>query len=418
MQSRRAFLAAGLSIAVGAAGCSLRDGGGDGNGTDAGGLRVGLETVTDAPAAPLAFRQAPGGTGYVADRPGRVYRLDDGAVGTALDLTDAVTTGGERGLLGLALHPEFGSNRRLYLRYSSRPRQGTPEGYSHTFVLAEFRVREDGTIDPESERTLLEIPQPQGNHNSGPIAFGPDGCLYVGVGDGGAGGDVGAGHVADWYEPNGGGNGQDVTGNLLGSLLRIDVDDRSGDGPYGIPEDNPLVGREGLDEHYAWGLRNPWGISFDGGDCYVADVGQSSFEEVNRVENGGNYGWNVREGTHCFGTDDCPEAAPRGESLREPVIEYPHSGADVSGVAVVGGYVYRGDALPGLSGQYVFGDLNANGELFVASPAEEGLWSTDVLAVQEGSRDRLGRLLGMAQDRNGELHALTPGGVHRIVPVN
>jgi glucose/arabinose dehydrogenase len=420
MQTRRGFLAAGLSVAVGTAGCGQPSETGtptdqDPTGADTDSLEVGLETVTDAPDAPLAFQTTPDGATYVADRPGRVHALGDGSAETALDMTDPVMTGSERGLLGLALHPEFGSNDRLYVRYSGRSRLGTPPSYSHTFVLAEFRARGDGTIDENSERTLLEIAQPQGNHNSGPIAFGPDGYLYVGVGDGGAGGDRGTGHVSDWYGANDGGNGQDVTENLLGSLLRIDVDARSGNQPYGIPDDNPLVGREGLDEHYAWGLRNPWGISFDGTDLYVADVGQNRFEEVNLVESGGNYGWNVLEGTHCFGADSCPETTPDGEPLRDPVIEYSHDDRDVSGVAVVGGHIYRGDAIPGLSGRYVFGDLNAQGRLFVASPADEGLWPTDVLEVVDESRDKLGRLLALSRGPADELYALTPSGVHRIV---
>ncbi|MFB6302632.1 MAG: sorbosone dehydrogenase family protein [Haloferacaceae archaeon] len=422
MPTRRRALGLALSAAVGLAGCT-RPGGGPtaaGTGTDTGaaadGLPVRLETVTDRPDSPLAFVEAPDGTRYVADRPGRILRLDGGAVETALDLADAVMTGGERGLLGLALHPDFGSNGRLYVRYSSASRAGTPPTYSHTFVLAEFRVRADGTIDRTSERTLLEIPEPQGNHNSGSLAFGPDGYLYVGVGDGGGGGDRGTGHVEDWYDAVPGGNGQDVTRNLLGSLLRIDVNDRSGERPYGVPDDNPLVGDEGLDEQYVWGLRNPWGISFDGTDCYVADVGQRRREEVNLVQRGGNYGWNVREGTRCFGADDCPSRAPDGRPLRDPVVEYPHSGATVSGVAVVGGHVYRGDAIPALSGRYVFGDLNANGDLFVATPAEEGPWSTDVLPVAEASRDDLGRLFAVGRDRADELYVLTGSGVHRLAP--
>jgi glucose/arabinose dehydrogenase len=463
--SRRGLLAAGLSVAIVSAGCSessvtdtpaaTETEPNTDDGTDAvpGSLRVGLDTVTDVPTAPLAFRATSDGRAYVADRPGRVYLLADGTVETALELSDSVVTGSERGLLGLALHPDFASNDRLYVRYSSRPRSGTPTDYSHTFVLAEFRARADGTVDAASERTLLEIPQPQGNHNSGPIAFGPDGYLYIGVGDGGAGGDVGSGHVEDWYEPNDGGNGQDVTENLLGSLLRLDVDARPEGRPYGIPADNPLVGKDGRGEHYAWGLRNPWGISFDGADLYVADVGQSRYEEVNLVVKGGNYGWNVAEGTHCYRTDRCPETAPGDEPLKEPVIEYPHGGAEVSGVAVVGGHVYRGAAISGLSGMYVFGDLNAEGQLFVASPAdsvvrdsvplechstrasareptdmrpgrtnsharpyEGGLWPTGTLPVENGGREKLGQLLALSRDRTGELYALTSSGVHRIVP--
>jgi glucose/arabinose dehydrogenase len=379
---------------------------------------VGTETVTDAPEAPIAFRTTSNGRAYIADRPGRVHLLENGSVETALELTESVLTGSERGLLGLALHPGFDSNGRVYIRYSASPRSGTPDSYSHTFVLAEFRTREDGTIAPESERTLLEIPEPQGNHNSGPIAFGPDGYLYIGVGDGGAGGDSGPGHVDDWHEPTDGGNGQDVTENLLGSVLRIDVDDSSGTRPYGIPSDNPLLGEPGLDEHHAWGLRNPWGISFDGSDLYVADVGQDSHEEVNRIERGGNYGWNVKEGSNCFATETCPDATPDGESLRDPVVEYPHGNGDtaVSGVAIVGGHVYRGDAIPGLSGRYVFGDLNAAGELFVATPTDGTPWPMAVLPVEDG-REELTRLLALDRDGAGEIHALTPGGIHRIVPI-
>lgn len=150
----------------------------------------------------------------------------------------------------------------------------------------------------------------------------------------------------------------------------------------------------------------------DGTDLYVADVGQSRYEEVNLVVRG----WNVAEGTHCYRTDRCPETAPGDGPLKEPVIEYPHGGAEVSGVAVVGGHVYRGAAIPGLSGTYVFGDLDAKGRLFVASPAEEGLWPTGTLPVEDGGREKLGQLLALARDRTGELYALTSSGVHRIVP--
>jgi len=381
-------------------------------------LPVRLETVTDRPESPLAFAETPDGDYYVADRPGVVYRLAGNSTDTALDLQDSVVTGGERGLLGMALHPEFANDGRIYLRYSSAPRSNTPSSYSHTFVLAEFRARADGRIDPDSERTVLEIPQPQSNHNSGPIAFGPDGLLYVGVGDGGAGGDRGTGHVEDWYDEVEGGNGQDVRENFLGSLLRIDVDARDGDRAYGIPDDNPLVGSEGLDEQYAWGLRNPWGHSFDGDALYLADVGQNRYEEVHRIVQGGNYGWNVREGTHCYDADDCPAETPDGEPLRDPVVEYPHEGESVSGVAVVGGHVYRSDALPSLTGRYVFGDVASRGRLFVADPDDGGRWPTAVLDVAEESQDRLKTLLALDRDRAGELYALTQSGVHRLAPSN
>jgi glucose/arabinose dehydrogenase len=423
------MLSLGLSATLGLAGCSqppstdppttqqTTEGAPTTGETPTGDLSIRLDTITEEPTSPLAFATAPDGRHYVVDRPGQIHLLTDGSIRTALDISDAVVTGGERGLLGVALHPEFGSNGRLYVRYSATTRSNTPSTYSHTFVLAEFRARSDGTVDAGSERTVLEIPQPQGNHNSGPIAFGPDGYLYVGVGDGRGANDQGRGHVEDWYDETPGGNGQDVTENLLGSLLRIDVDGLSGDTPYGIPADNPLVDTAGLDEHYAWGLRNPWGISFDGDDLYVADVGQGRFEEVNLVENGGNYGWNVKEGTHCFGTDSCPSTTPDGAQLRDPIIEYPHSGAAVSGIAVVGGHVYRGVAIPELAGRYVFGDLSARGRLFVASPTESGLWPTEVLTIAESDKDKLDSLLALGRDRDGELYALGPSGVYRLAPV-
>jgi glucose/arabinose dehydrogenase len=380
---------------------------------------------------------------YVLEQPGRV--LAHGPDGLReepfLDLGDAVTAGGEKGFLGIALHPEFADNRRLFARYSAPPRPGTPDTYSHTFVLSEFAANDEGTrAQPDSERLVLEIPEPQGNHNAGDIAFGPDGSLYVAVGDGGGAGDRGEGHVDDWYDAAGGGNGQDVTENLLGSILRIDVDgeptvpardgdaDEPDDAGYGIPDDNPLVGETGLDEHYAWGLRNPWRMSFDDGDLYVGDVGQDSYEEVDVVEKGGNYGWNVTEGTHCYAADDCPDETPGevrgGEPLLDPVVEYPNRSpgeGEVSGISIIGGEVYRGSALPGLEGRYVFGDLRPADRLFVATPSDDGgLWPTQVLPLAEDA-PRLESLLSFGRDPDGEVYVLGmgsdgSGGLYRVVP--
>jgi glucose/arabinose dehydrogenase len=440
---RRRFLAAALSGTVaGLAGCSGGPSTGPDDGTagtptatDApnGGTtdgdengdapdRVGLETLATGFSAPVDVVFPTPDRQYVADQTGVVRVLEGGRVRSAplLDLRGAIEAGGEKGLLGLALHPEFASNRRLFVRYSAPSRAGTPSNYSHTFVLAAFEVSEDGrTARRDSERAVLEIPEPQGNHNAGAIAFGPDGYLYVAVGDGGAGGDRGTGHVDDWYGKVAGGNGQDVAENLLGSILRLDVD--SGD-PYGIPDDNPLVGRAGLDEHYAWGFRNPWRMSFDDGDLYVGDVGQNAYEEVTLVEKGTNHGWNVKEGTHCYGADSCPDEARvrGGERLVDPIVEYPHSGDGMSGISVIGGHVYRGDALPGLDGTYVFGDLNADGRLFAATPADEGLWPTRVLPVTDGDGAKLDRILSFGRDSAGDVYVLgigsDGGGLHRIVP--
>jgi glucose/arabinose dehydrogenase len=368
---------------------------------------------------------------FVPDQPGVIHVVDDDGRRPApfLDIRDQVFTGGnEAGLLGLAVHPDFAENRRFYVRYSAPRREGTPENYSHTFVLSEFRATEDGDrSDPETERTLLEIPEPQANHNAGDVDFGPEGHLYVAVGDGGAANDQGRGHVGDWYDAVDGGNGQDVTENLLGSILRIDVDDRSGEEPYGIPEDNPLLDEEGLDEHYAWGLRNPWRMSFDEetGRLFVGDVGQNTWEEVNVVEKGGNYGWNVREGAHCFQVDECPTETPDGEPLVDPILEYPNQrggpDAEITGISVTGGHVYRGEAIPSLRGDYVFGDLT--GQLLRGEEdAESGTWTLHDLALADGDAEKLPNLIAIGRDRAGELYVTTrghdSGAVYRIVPTD
>jgi len=437
--SRRQLLASAATAAA-LAGCAA-DGGPDGNGSGSGGagttevrtsatgggtppsVEVATEPLADGFTSPLGIVPLDADRLLVADQPGQVVLVDGGDTRIAADLRDRVVDVGgytEQGLLGLAVHPA--SSDRLFVRYSAPPRGSTPDGYSHTFVLSEFAMDPgSGDVDPTSERTLLEIPEPQGNHNAGDLAFGPDGSLYVPVGDGGAGGDQGPGHVEDWAEAVGGGNGQDVAENRLGSLLRIDVDGRDGDRPYAIPDDNPLVGAEGFDEQFAWGLRNPWRLSFGPeGRCFVADVGQNEFEEVNVVERGGNYGWNVREGTACYGASECPTVTPDGEPLRDPVIEYGREGP-VSGIAVIGGSIYRGSAIPALQGHFVFGDWRAEGRLFLASEADEGLWPTEMLSLAE---DAVPLLLTIAEDTEGELLLGTSarsevsgstGAVHRVV---
>ncbi|WP_144900958.1 PQQ-dependent sugar dehydrogenase [Halobellus captivus] len=382
---------------------------------------VALEPIAAGFAAPLDF-VAPAGTDrrFVVDRDGRIWDIDGRGRSDSpfLDLSDRVLLGGERGLLGAAAHPEFADNGRLYVRYSTEPRSGTPRTYSHTAVLAELTVDPDADAvgDPE-ERRVLEVPQPQSNHNAGALAFGPDGYLYVAFGDGGGGNDVGTGHVDDWYDAVDGGNGQDVTENLLGSVLRIDVNGRGGvDGssataggdekPYAIPENNPLVGREGLDEQYAWGFRNPWRLSFHGRDCYVADVGQSAWEELNLLERGGNYGWNVREGAHCFRAESCPVATPAGDVFVDPVAEYPHDGGDVTGVSVIGGVVCESESLGALRGAYVFADFLARGRLFAVDPGEPTPW--DISTVSIDGDDNLGQfVLGFGRDQAGEVYLLT-----------
>jgi glucose/arabinose dehydrogenase len=244
----------------------------------------------------------------------------------------------ERGLLGLAFHPAYAQNGRFFVYYSAPLREGAPQDFDHTSRISEFSVSSQNPdrADSGSERIMLEVDQPQSNHNGGTLLFGPqDGFLYISLGDGGAHNDAAPGHVEDWYEFNAGGNGQDVTQNLLGSILRIDVNTG---GPYGIPQDNPFVGREGLDEIYAYGLRNPYRMSFDRAGEYglfAVDAGEHLWEEISSIVKGGNYGWNVKEGTHCFDAanpTEPPEQCPnivgpnhpdQGKALIDPVESLP-----------------------------------------------------------------------------------------------
>jgi glucose/arabinose dehydrogenase len=404
--------------------------------------------------APLDYAKPAGGSRmFIADRLGQVYIYESGSLREEpfIDVSGKLTEiTGEMGLLGMAFHPNYSENRKFYLRYSAPSREGTPEDYSHTEVLAEFTASDDGTNgNVDSERALLEIPSPQDTHNAGAVVFGPDGLLYVAMGDGGGAHDTGLGHVSDWYDRFEGGNAQDVTENLLGSILRIDVDGQEGDKPYGIPDGNPLVGKAGLDEHYAWGFRNPWRMGFSDGKLFAADVGQNMFEEANIIRKGGNYGWNVREGTHCFKPgpegsrnppEECPTETPPdvrdGEPLVDPIVEYPHTyeGEGV-GSAVIGGYLYGREDIPALAGKYVFGDFRKTketetptGSLLAATPSgDDGLWDVAELSVENTDGGVLGGyILALGRDNEGRLYVLTTenpgseatGAVHRIVPPN
>ncbi|GAB7020384.1 PQQ-dependent sugar dehydrogenase [Halostagnicola bangensis] len=534
------------------------------------GPTVGLETVAEGLDSPIDFQVAneEADRRFIVDQPGQIYvhgpdGLEDEPF---LDIADRVSIDvddfDERGLLGLAFHPDFQENGRFYVRYSGYRGTVTPASYSHTFVVSEFQTGDDlETADPDSERRLMEVPQPQFNHNAGPLAFGPDGYLYVAIGDGGDGDDTGPGHPEDWYTENEGGSGQNTRDTLLGGMLRIDVNTEEFDKPYGIPEDNPLyemdleetedeepeeeegvdeevdeadaeleddddeledngnglededdeeievdengredevqeettdeevevdengreeeveeddeevedepelTGEPGHAEYYAWGMRNPWGMSFtDDGELLAADVGQLLFEIINHVERGGNYGWNVKEGVHCFSTDnpgeppeECPDETPEdvrgGEPLLDPVIDYPQE-YDIQniGSAVVGGRMYTEGGLEDLQDGYIFGDWSESfeeplGKLFVSHPPdgwqdgdrptdagaesfadqvpegtdhplyEEELWedlwpveqlridADDDLVREEDELDRF--VLAFGQDAEGEIYVLT-----------
>ncbi|MBM4391989.1 MAG: PQQ-dependent sugar dehydrogenase [Deltaproteobacteria bacterium] len=274
---------------------------------------------------PTAIATPPGADlPWVTSQPGQVHSLDGKL---RLDISARVKSGGETGLLGLAFHPRWPADPRAFVNYTYRDSGGL-----HTRV-ASFRLAAGGEIlDPDSEVTIITYDQPWSNHNSGPVAFGADGKLYITVGDGGSGGD-----------PLG--TGQSRT-DLLGSILRLDVDTV----PYAVPPDNPFVGERGVrPEIWAYGVRNPWGLSLDGDTLWFADVGQDQWEEVNVGVAGANYGWNVREGRHCYGGALCEGG------FTEPVAGYHHQ----VGTCITGGLVYRGPSIPAIDGQYVYADFGS-----------------------------------------------------------
>jgi glucose/arabinose dehydrogenase len=356
---------------------------------------VRIEPVTTGLIDPIGITHAGDGSGrlFVNERGGRIRVVNpDGTLRATdfVDISDRLVAGGERGLLGLAFHPSFAANGRLFVHYSRREDGGT--------VISELTASADrSTADPGSERIIFFHEQPFSNHNGGQIAFGPDGYLYIGLGDGGSGGD-----------PFGNGQNLDV---LLAKILRIDVDGSPAPGKqYAIPDSNPyaaggLSPGAGQPEIWAYGLRNPWRFSFDRatGDLYIGDVGQGAWEEIDRQpadsQGGENYGWNLLEGTDCAG--DCS-----GIAAVDPVAEYPHT--PEGGCSVTGGYVYRGTRQPAMAGAYLFGDyctgtiwtLAADGGLTPQPLADSGL---SVSSFGEGE--------------DGEIYLvdLGGGGLYRVV---
>ncbi len=301
-----------------------------------------------------------------------------------LDIRERVSDrGNEEGLLGLAFDPDFRENGYFYVYYSAaNPRRS---------VLSRFSVRPDGVAaDAGSERVVMEVEQPYSNHNGGQIAFGPDGYLYVGLGDGGSRGD-----------PRG--NGQNPN-TLLGSIIRIDVRVLGEVGTYGIPADNPFAGVDGArGEIWAYGIRNPWRFSFDreSGELWMADVGQNRLEEVNIVRRGLNYGWNLMEGSECFE----PRRGCDSQGLEMPVAEYGREG----GCSVTGGYVYRGERLPSLYGAYVYGDF-CSGKIWALRYADGQV--TEHLEVVDSRLE----ISSFGEDQSGEIFVLSfDGGIYRLV---
>lgn len=384
--------------------------------------------------APLALAHAGDGSGrlFVAGQQGTISVLDrDGNRADALflDIRERViplsTIYDESGLLGLAFHPNFKRNGRFFVCYNGETTDAVAAGSDSELRVAEFQVSIDdpNLANADSERVLLRIGKPQGNHNGGALAFGRDGYLYFSVGDGGGGGDTGSGHTPEI------GNAQDLA-TLLGKIGRIDVD--AGD-PYAIPADNPFVDvADARPEIFALGFRNPWRISFDRvtGDLYVGDVGQGVREEVDVVTRGGNYGWRIREGLTCYNVaasgqplDSCAISDGSGRPLVDPILEYSHT----VGVSVIGGYQYRGQRIQSLAGRYVFGDFNGGGTGLLFSGTENGdSWSFEELALEGFAGGRLGQFIfAFGEGEDGELYILSSasfsptsdeGSVYKIVP--
>ena len=336
--------------------------------------------------APTNFVQAGNDRILVTDQEGVIWVFEEKHLGAEhvfvpepLDIRGRVSSRGwEEGLLGLALSPK--NERYLYIYYSAaNPRRSVVS-----------RLNYNRAVAPDSELVILEVPQPYANHNGGQIAFGPDGYLYIGLGDGGSAGDPQR-------------NGQD-TSTLLGTILRIDVSEATAAQPYAIPLDNPFAGSGGRPEIWAYGLRNPWRFSFDRetGELWAGDVGQNRWEEIDIIERGGNYGWNVMEGNHCFR----PPSGCEGENFIPPVWEYP---LEDDACSVIGGYVYRGAAIPWLTGVYVYGDF-CTGQVFGLRYADGEVVEHKLLA------DTGLRIASFGQDNDGELYVLSQGeGIFRLV---
>ena len=415
------------------------------------GITVGLQTVMSGLVQPTAGAVAPGDSEhlYIADQIGQVWVADISRHGMGqqrrlfLDISSQLVTLGlgpakydERGLLGIAFHPNFRRNH-LFYTYASQPATGIP-----TFstlapgtkpncqnVLKEWHViqmdEDTMVVDPNSSREILRVDKPQFNHNGGALMFGPDRLLYLSVGDGGASNDFGVGHAAA-------GNAQTLTpGNVLGKILRINpLGHNSANGQYGIPSDNDfarfMAPAGEPHEIFAYGFRNPWRMSFDSksGELYAGDVGQNDIEEVDIVHKGMNYGWPVKEGTFLFdgflagrgGTGYVWQNSPGSPAgLVDPIAEYDHGDGETaplhSGVhvrqAIIGGFVYHGDNVDALRNKYVFGDYGSatkpqEGHLFILHGSSHQIQE---LAVEGRTQLDLA-VLGFAQDREGELYLL------------
>ncbi|MCC7020654.1 MAG: PQQ-dependent sugar dehydrogenase [Ardenticatenales bacterium] len=361
-------------------------------------IKIAFDNVVQDVDIPVDIANAGDGSGrlFIVEKPGRIRIVKDGQLLDApfLDITDRVeAAANERGLLGLAFHPEYAENWQFYVYYTSKAVRGRKRG---DLVIARYHATADrDKADPDAELQLLTIEHNiNGNHNGGNLEFGPDGYLYIGTGDGGGGGDP--------FQA-----GQDAN-VLLGKMLRIDVD--TGD-PYVIPPSNPFASTpRRAPEVWAYGLRNPWKFTFDRatGDLYIADVGQNAWEEVNHQpadsKGGENYGWSVMEGSHCFN----PQTGCDQRNKVLPVAEYSHS----LGLSITGGEVYRGEAFPGLTGTYFYADYS-RGRIWALSRGTNGQWrNAEILTGKNG-------ITSFGRDENGEIYiALETGRIQRLRDAN
>ena len=394
-----------------------------------------LKLVAEGLVEPTALVPIDGGRSLIADQLGQVrLLLKNGKLGDqpVLDLTGKLANYNtnsfdERGLVGLAAHPKFSANKKFYAYYSTPLRSTAPTNFDHTARLSEFTIGADDTAG--GERVLMEIDMPYFNHHSGRMAFGPDGFLYLAVGDGGNGNDIDAppknGNQIHGKAPEGNGQSRNT---LMGKVLRLDVDKKDAGQPYAVPQDNPFVQGGGRPEIFAYGLRNPWGLSFDRGgthELFLADVGQDSWEEVDIITKGANYGWNLREGFVCFDPKktrnppaDCPKVGANGEPLIDPIFAYKNNGKyardpEARGMSITGGYVYRGKNFPQLDGKYIFADwsrsrIKADGTIYVASKGADGQWTMDALALAGHPDGGTGNyVVALGEDADGELYVLT-----------
>src|SRR6267378_4152580 len=358
-------------------------------------LQVELVPVASGFSSPLDIQQAGDASGrlFVVEQGGKIKIIQNGSVlGTPyLDVSSLIVFGGEEGLLGLAFHPSYSTNGCFYVNYTTTRLNNVLQT-----VIAEFRAAPVGanTVNTATEQRLIIVDQPEANHNGGGLAFGKDGFLYIALGDGGGGGDV-HGTI---------GNGQDLT-TRLGKMLRISV---TCNGTFTVPSDNPFVtNTTAAKEIWLYGLRNPFRFSVDQatGNLWIGDVGQSSFEEVDRVtpaQGGSNMGWRCKEGTHDFNlSTNC-----QGLTFLDPIFDYDRS----QGATVIGGFVYHGSNIAALRGNYVFGDF-INGRIWSLAQNGQGQW-VPTLLVNAGGGD----LAGFGQDANGELYVAkySSGAVARL----